>query len=139
MAAKYQLDWQRKQARLRKLNRASWKFSNDLEAAMSLSFNRKKANAKKRDRKTGVPVEFTIERADLVWPTHCPILGLELDWYADTRQENSPSFDRVDSSKGYVKGNVQIISWRANRIKNDGSADEHRAIADWLDKLQTSA
>lgn len=80
--------------------------------------------------------EWNLEFSDLEWPTHCPILGIELDYFAEYRSEASVSFDRVDSSKGYVKGNVHIVSWRANRIKNDGTAEEHRKIADYLDSLE---
>ena len=78
---------------------------------------------------------FELEWADLHWPTHCPILGLELDYYGEAgqRSDNSVSFDRLDPSVGYVKGNVYIVSWRANRIKNDGTPEEHRRIADWME------
>jgi hypothetical protein len=79
-------------------------------------------------------VEFSIQFGDIVWPTHCPILGLELDYFAEKRQENSCSFDRIDSNRGYVVGNVFICSWRANRIKNDGTANEHRLIAEYIEK-----
>ena len=93
--------------------------------AMREKFRNKKAHSYKH--------EFTVNFGDLVFPTHCPILGIELNYFADgTREENSPSFDRVDPSKGYVKGNVVVISWRANRIKNDGSAEEHQKIADFM-------
>ena len=88
----------------------------------------------KKNSSSGKGWEWTVEFGDLTWPTHCPILGLELDFFAEMRQENSPSFDRIDPTKGYIKGNVQIMSWRANRIKNDGSALEHRKIAKYLDK-----
>lgn len=105
------------------------KEDSDLYRAKREKFRNKKHGRDSRG------LEWTIEFGDILWPTHCPILGLELDYFAETRQENSPSFDRVDSSKGYVKGNVQIMSWRANRIKNDGTAEEHRKIADYLDTL----
>jgi hypothetical protein len=95
-----------------------------------LKFSRKKANAMR------VGYTWTVEFGELIWPTHCPILDIELDYFAETRQENSPSFDRIDSSKGYDKGNVIVVSWRANRIKNDGSADEHKKIANYLYSLQ---
>lgn len=94
-----------------------------------LKFSRKKANAIK------VGYSWTISFGELTWPTHCPILGLELDYFAETRQENSPSFDRIDSNRGYDKGNVIIVSWRANRIKNDGTAEEHKKIAEYLQSL----
>lgn len=98
----------------------------DLEKAQRTRFIRKKQNT----HKTGYFWDLKFE--DLVWPSHCPILGLELDYFAETRQENSPSFDRTDSSKGYTKGNVQIVSWRGNRIKNDGSLEEHEKIVNYL-------
>ncbi len=94
---------------------------------------RNKFRAKKYSaERTGY--EWGIEFGDIVWPLRCPVLDIEIDYFLESRQENSPSFDRFDSNLGYVKGNVFIISWRANRIKNDGTADEHRKIADFLDK-----
>ena len=93
---------------------------------MRAKFRAKKANA----IRTGV--EFTINFGDLEFPTHCPVLGIELDYFANGRAENAVSFDRLNSSKGYIPGNVAIISWRANRIKNNGSAEEHQKIADFM-------
>lgn len=87
-------------------------------------FRRKKASNYKH--------EWNIEFNDLSFPTHCPILGIELNYSASYRSDDSHSFDRIDSSKGYVKGNVAIMSWRANRIKNDGTAEEHQRIADFI-------
>lgn len=101
----------------------------ELYNAQRSKFRAKKYNA----QRTGW--EWSISFGDLDWPTHCPILGMELDYFAEGRQENSPSFDQIDAGKGYVKGNVHIISWRANRIKNNGTAEEHRKIADYLEKL----
>jgi hypothetical protein len=80
-------------------------------------------------------IDWTVSFGELEWPEKCPILGIELDYFLERLAENSPSFDRIDPSRGYVAGNVRVVSWRANRIKNDGSANEHRLIADYLDKL----
>ena len=94
-------------------------------SAMKEKFKNKKAHNTK--------YEFTIDFGDITFPTHCPILGIELDYFANNgRLENSPSFDRVDPLKGYVKDNVVIVSWRANRIKNDGTAEEHEKIAKFM-------
>ena len=101
----------------------------DLYQAQRAKFRAKKANALR------VGWTWELSFGDIEWPTHCPILGIELDYFAEGRQENSPSFDQIDSGKGYVQGNVQILSWRANRIKNDGTAEEHRKIADYLETL----
>lgn len=84
-------------------------------------------------QKNTTNVDFTITFGEITFPTHCPILGIELDYFAPHRAENSPSFDRIDPSKGYISGNVAIISWRANRIKNDGTAEEHKKIAKFIE------
>ena len=68
-------------------------------------------------------------------PTHCPVLGIELFISDDPRSSNLPTVDRIDASRPYERGNVAIISRRANVLKNDGFAEEHRRIADWMDAL----
>lgn len=110
-----------------KYNRATWKHATDLSKAHSAFFTRKKQNCKYGKW------AWDILPTDVEYPTHCPVLGIELDWFAESRQENSPSLDRLDSNKGYIKGNVAIISWRASRIKNNGTKDEHYLIYRFLD------
>lgn len=91
--------------------------------------------AKKRSQMRDRPFNLTIE--DIQIPECCPILGLKLEvcqggplkdrvpkW-----ADNSPTLDCIDPAKGYVKGNVWIISWRANHIKNDASPEELITIA----------
>ncbi len=114
-----------KQKKLKAFN-----LSADFYEICSLRFCRKRQNCKHM----GIP--FELEFTDIYWPTHCPVLGIELDYWGETgkRAENSPSFDKIDPEKGYVKGNVNIISWRANRIKNDGTSLEHIKIAEYIDK-----
>lgn len=51
----------------------------------------------------------------------------------------SYSLDRVDNSKGYAPGNVVVMSYKANRLKNDGTAEEHEAIAAWMRKQANKA
>ncbi len=92
---------------------------------------RKKWRAKKANA-TRLGTIFTIAFSELDFPTHCPILGIELDYFAEGRQENSVSFDRRDPNQGYILGNTFVISWRANRVKNNGTAEEHQLIADYL-------
>ncbi len=102
----------------------------DLERAQRAYYSRKKENSKRGKW------EFSIAFNDVIWNTHCPILGIEINWFADFRQENSPSLDRINPKEGYIPGNVVLISWRANRIKNDGSAAEHLKIAEFLNKIE---
>lgn len=83
-------------------------------------------------RKRGI--EVTISFEDIYWPTHCPILGIELDYKTpkgrrDSRNPANPSLDRWDNSKGYIPGNVYVISFRANVLKNNAKPEELEAIA----------
>ena len=67
----------------------------------------------------------------------CPVLGTKLtigkanNWFDD-----SPSIDRIDNTKGYVPGNVFVISNRANRIKNNATIDELEKLIQWLKTKQ---
>ena len=52
-------------------------------------------------------------------------------------RENCCSFDRINPKEGYTKENTQIISYRANRIKNDASADELLKIGHYMKDLES--
>jgi hypothetical protein len=87
--------------------------------------------ARTRAKKSGIP--FSIEEKDIVVPEFCPILGLRLERGTMKQRDSSPSLDKIIPELGYVPGNVAVISHLANRIKNTGSAEDHRKIADWMD------
>lgn len=85
------------------------------------------STAKKRAKQ--LHREFTITLDDLpIIPEYCPLLGVKLDSWI-TPEGHRPSLDRIDSRKGYVPGNVQIISHRANVLKNNATADELLCLA----------
>ncbi len=90
------------------------------------------ADARKRAVKQGL--EFNIDLFDIEIPVICPVLGIWLAYGAGGRTDASPSLDRVDNSKGYIHGNVQVISWRANSLKGNGTAEEHRKIAAYMER-----
>jgi len=76
-------------------------------------------SAKSRAQRNNL--EFDISIDDIIVPEVCPILGIQLNKEVSQRggQSDSPSIDRIDSSKGYVKGNIWVISLKANRNKGD--------------------
>lgn len=80
-------------------------------------------------------IDFCIDVCDIVVPEFCPILGIPLFVSDDKATANSPSLDRIDSNKGYVKGNVCVISQRANTLKNNGNAREHMLISQFIGKM----
>ncbi len=69
-------------------------------------------------------------------PTHCQISGVLLDYSAGRGRNvgNSPSIDRIDPNRGYVKGNIAVVTHRINTIKSFGTAAEHRIIAEFLER-----
>lgn len=86
--------------------------------------------AKQRAKRKEVPLDITVE--DIVIPLYCPILNIELKVAEDQPSANSPSLDRIIPELGYVKGNVQVISNKANRIKSDASPEELKLFSDWV-------
>ena len=64
-------------------------------------------------------IYFNIEVSDISIPEICPILGILIVKDNSKTSPNSPSLDRIDNTKGYVKGNVMVISHAANSLKKD--------------------
>jgi hypothetical protein len=90
-------------------------------------------NAKNRAKKKGL--DFNLEESDIVIPSVCPVLGIPL--LPNINKEGhgvdtSPSLDRIDNAKGYVKGNVRVISWRANNLKGNGTLEEFLKLIEYL-------
>lgn len=88
--------------------------------------------AKERAEKHNLP--FNISAEDVPIPSICPVLGIPLTPNIGGRiaSDNSPSIDRIIPEKGYVKGNVLVISYRANTIKNAGTIEEHLKIIEYM-------
>lgn len=89
-----------------------------------------------KSRATRKGLEFTITVDDIVIPRVCPALGIPLMRGQERMTDSSPSIDRIDSSRGYVPGNVRIISNRANRIKSDATLAELEAVARYIKEAQ---
>lgn len=69
-------------------------------------------------------LDFNIEQSDIIVPKICPILEVPLEWGKKGNYEYSPSLDRIDNNKGYIKGNIMVISKKANTMKNSASIQE---------------
>jgi hypothetical protein len=87
--------------------------------------NRKKSYSMWYDAKVrSKHIEFNITKKDIVFTKKCPLLGIDISYNNKKIADNSPSLDRIDNNKGYVKGNVWIVSLKANRIKNNATKEE---------------
>jgi hypothetical protein len=98
------------------------------EAPEKKMLRRAQSRAKERGH------EFNLELSDIHIPTHCPVLGISLVVHKGRSggNPNSPALDRIDNNKGYVKGNVMVVSHRANMMKVDASPEELLKFADWV-------
>lgn len=73
-------------------------------------------NAKTRAKKKNLL--FMLEKEDIIIPKFCPVLGI---------------LDRIDAKLEYVKGNVKVISWRANNLKRDATLEELKKIVNYYE------
>ena len=92
-----------------------------------LSSSRKRANALNMDN--NIDTDFLISIA----PMECPVLLIEIKYGGGEKTKGSASLDRIDSSKGYTKDNVQIISNLANMMKNQADENELINFSNWVD------
>jgi hypothetical protein len=87
-------------------------------------------HAKRRAKLKNIPFNITI--SDLKIPEKCPILGMTLVVNESYAKENSISLDRIVPELGYVKGNVAVISYKANTIKNNATIEELEKVLSWM-------
>ena len=83
-------------------------------------------SAKRRAHLKGLP--FSIELSDIKIPLHCPVLGIKLHTNNGFSKDDSPSLDKIVPENGYVKGNILVISMKANQIKTNASLKELGAV-----------
>ncbi len=86
-----------------------------------------------RAKAKGLP--FDLQASDIVIPTHCPVLGIKLEWGVGRKasaNHASPSVDRLVPHKGYVRGNICVISNRANHLKNNATVEELEALIAYM-------
>jgi hypothetical protein len=94
-------------------------------------------NAKHRAIRENVPFSLVLQDLIDIATDECPILHTPFVWGASglgkgKMRPDSPTLDRIMPELGYVKGNVAFLSYRANRIKDNGTMQEHYDIADWI-------
>ena len=86
-------------------------------------------SAKQRAKKDSLP--FNLSLADIPDWDICPVLGVKME--AKTRY--APSLDKISPQLGYVKGNIQVMSRKANTMKQDATQGELERFAKWVLKI----
>ena len=91
-----------------------------------------KASAKKRN------IIFDLTTADIDdigIPITCPVLGIPIYFNRGKACDNSISIDRIDSTKGYTKENIVIVSNRVNKLKSNASLEEMQNIVNFYSQI----
>lgn len=94
-------------------------------------------NARYRARAENLPFNLTYDYLLSIATDECPIFKIPFVWGISNlgkgrTRKNTPQLDRVIPELGYVQGNVAFISRKANKMKDNGTMQEHYAIADWI-------
>ena len=76
-------------------------------------------------------LEHNLVIEDIIIPELCPVFGIKLEVGSKKREECSPSLDRIDNNKGYIKGNIIVVSWKANRMKNNFEINDLRILVEF--------
>lgn len=88
-------------------------------------------------QRKGIPVGFAsvAEMAAYVKhiaPTKCPVFNVPFVEGVGGFHKWAPSIDKIEITKGYVRGNIQVISFLANTMKRDATKTELRKFAEWV-------
>ena len=108
------------------LEKLKHKRENNLEKELIRSAKRRAKNKN---------LEFNIDDSDVIIPERCPVLGIKLEKGNGKVHKNSPTIDRINPNKGYVKGNVIVVSQRANTIKTNATIEEIFKVYEFYKKL----
>lgn len=94
-------------------------------------------SSKRRAKDKGLDFNLDFDYLMSILPVDlkCPVFGTEFVINSHEQLNDSMTLDRIDSSKGYVRGNVQFISWRANNLKSDATLQELKTLLEYLERV----
>jgi hypothetical protein len=90
--------------------------------------------ARARAKREGL--EFDLILSDVAIPDRCPVFGFPLVIGQGRPSKASPSLHRIDNSKGYTRGNVVVVSYKANTMKNDATLEQLRQLVAFYEKFE---
>ena len=107
----------------------------DPREAKEVAMKRMLSSAKQRSKEKGLM--FNLHYEDVQIPNLCPVLRIPLaPSITGVLGDNSPSLDRLIPYLGYTKGNVKVISMKANRIKTDATSTEIEAVLHYVKLIE---
>ena len=100
--------------------------------------NRMKHSAKYESKKRNIIFNISSKDIEELWPedNKCPALGVNFTMQGKNGGSNySPSLDRIVPELGYIKGNLQIVSFLANRIMSSATPDQVIQVGNYFKKI----
>lgn len=98
------------------------------------------SGARARAARKGLAFDLTVEDVQSIWPSDncCPVLGTPFKRALGSQGSSptSPTLDRICPEKGYVRGNLIVVSALANRIRNDASVQEIKKVAAFYGRFE---
>lgn len=109
---------------------------NPLEFRLKRTLSASKTRARIYDLSHDLTLDYLVS----IYPMDemCPVLNVPFVWGTRKDKEFSPSLDRIIPEKGYVKGNVRFISYKANRIKSDSTIEILQKIIEYMKRHETN-
>jgi len=90
------------------------------------------SNSKIRALKKDIPHAINGAYLEKIWPKDniCPVLGNKFEMgFKYVKSKNlAPSLDRIIPKKGYIQGNLVIVSDIVNRVKSDATLEDMKKI-----------
>ncbi len=113
---------------------ATKKHRNKMKGDPEWLMRQRLSTAKTRAKQKGLAFDLTLEYLISIIPEDhkCPVFGTDFDFTGED-EDRIPSLDRIDNDKGYVQGNVWLISWRANNVKKDSSLNELKMLVEAIE------
>ena len=104
-------------------------------------------SARARAKSNGREFTITLEDVEAVDTDVCPIFHMPIKRYymiagtnnKSIQRPDAKSLDRIDASKGYIPGNIRVISWRSNSLLKDMTIDELKLISDYYHQLSNAS
>lgn len=92
-------------------------------------------NAKRRARKNNIPFDLSSAYIYSILVDKCPVFGTPFVFHGNkVLGPESPSIDRIVPEKGYVEGNIVVVSLKANQIKNAYGLDDIKRVVAWMEE-----
>lgn len=120
------------------VNERSNRYNKKLQKENPVRYSAKQmySSARKRANALGLPFNINTDYIQSISPQHCPVFGWHIKYGGGQKIKMSASLDKIIPKKGYVKGNVMVMSLLANTMKNEATPGELLQFSKWISRKE---